>query len=217
MKKLFMPVLLLLAACQSGQHPIHTYSDTVANTANDTIISEAAAPQPAIPFDRLIIPGESLGQTPLGLSASLLEKRLGAPDLSDAAMGKAWLTWNGKKDEHNNKTELNIYTTYADTSMREKVVRQIRTTSSWFKTKTGVGVYSSLQDIRAQWPDIKKAGAYQDDGRTIEIYDSKANGIAFEIARANEQEICTGIIIHPKGKEVLSEYLYLHPDMKRYE
>jgi hypothetical protein len=44
------------------------------------------------------------------MDATNLETEFGKPDMSDAAMGKAWLTWYGKKDEHNNKTELNIYT-----------------------------------------------------------------------------------------------------------
>src|SRR5207244_3305346 len=98
--------------------------------------------------NELIVAGKSIGKINLGMNDSLLGVVLGKADMSDAAMGKAWLTWYGKKpDEHNNKTELNIFTSYKDTSMREKVVQQVRTTSPFFSTASGLHVYSSLQDI----------------------------------------------------------------------
>jgi hypothetical protein len=161
--------------------------------------------------DQLIIPGESIGKTPLGMNAQQIEDVLGKPDMSDAAMGKAWLTWYGKsRDEHNNKTELNVYTTYKDNSMRKKTVQQIRVTSSFFKTSEGVGVYSSLAQIRQFFPDIKQVARYKDDGRVIRIYDDVAKGIAFDVAEAGRQLICIGVTVHLRGKPVTQTYIYLH-------
>lgn len=165
----------------------------------------------------LIIAGESVGKIALGTDASTLQNILGKPDMSDAAMGKAWITWYGKKrDEHNNKTELDIYTAYKDTSMREQTVQQIRTTSSFFITADSVHVYSSLGDIKNKYAP-RKVSQYKADGRTIHIYDNKNDGIAFEIADANKENICIGIIIHPKNKSVNDIYIMLHPDMKRLD
>ena len=215
---------LSLMACQNAKNNRAGADSTAAIAPADTgqPASMAPADSPAfaetqVPLEQLIVPGQSIGKTPLGLDASLLEQRLGRPDFSDAAMGKAWLTWNGKRDEHNNRTELNIYTTYKDSTMQTKVVRQIRTTSSYFKTKENMGVYRSLDELQKHFPNLKAVGHYKDGSRTITIYDAARYGIAFEAAAANGQEICTGVIVHPKGKEVLDVYLYFRPEVERME
>ena len=166
--------------------------------------------------DIMIIAGKSIGKVTLGTEASALENLLGKPDLSDAAMGKAWLTWKGKRDSHNNLPELNIYITYRDTSMREKIVRQIRTTSPDFSTGNGLSVYSSFDKLRKEFPGIKKVAGYQEDGREILMFDDRDKGIAFEFAIAGRELICTGIIVHEKGKGVNDIYITLHPEMKIY-
>ena len=48
------------------------------------------------------------------------------------------------------------------------------------------------------------------------IYDEQEEGIAFELASANGQQICTGILVHEKGKDVTEAYRFLHPAMKFY-
>ena len=185
----------------------------ITNNDNNNVVNDAENPE-SVP---LIIAGESVGKIALGTDASTLQNILGKPDMSDAAMGKAWTTWYGKKrDEHNNKTELDIYTAYKDTSMREQTVQQIRTTSSFFVTADSIHVYSSLDEIKNKYP-VKKVSQYKPEGRTINIYDDKTDGIAFEIASANTQNICVGIIIHPKDKSVNDIYIMLHPDMKRFD
>lgn len=216
MKNRLLPLLLLLVSCQSQPASQHMETPPAAPPGDTTeSVKTAAAPTgAAVAADQLIIPGERVGKTPLGLPADSLTALLGRPDLSDAAMGKAWLTWNGKRDEHNNRTELNIYTTYRDSTMREKVVRQIRSTSSFFKTKDQLGVYSSLKDIQAHFPHLKPAGWYKDGSRIITIYDARAAGISFEVASANAQQICTGVIVHPKGQAVLDVYMYFRPEVE---
>jgi hypothetical protein len=203
-----------IVSCGQNNEPAAVNSDTITKKNNaDTIIKS----QQQSVSDKLIVPGESIGKTSIGADAASLENILGKPDASDAAMGKAWLTWNGKRDEHNNATTLNVYTTYKDSSMSKKTVQQVRTTSSYFSTSNGIHVYASFAAINNQFPDIKKLAHYNDDGRDIVIYDDKQNGIAFEIASANEQQICTGIIVHKKGEAVTNVYMFLHPDMKLYE
>ena len=96
------------------------------------------------------------------------------------------------------------------------LAEQIRTTSSFFTTADSVHVYSSLGDIKNKYA-VKKSGQYNSDGRTIILYDDKQKGIAFETASAGSQNICTGIIIHPKDKSVNDIYIMLHPDMKRFD
>jgi len=197
--------------------PADTIIDTVikhtdTSVTNDNIITDSAVSG----SNSVLIGGESVGKILLGMDASNLENILGKPDMSDAAMGKAWLTWNGKPDEHNNKTELNIYTAYKDNSMRQQTVQEIRTTSSFFTTADSIHVYSALDEIKNKYV-VKKVAQYNHDTRAISIYDDKAKGIAFEIASANTQNICIGIIVHSKNKNVNDIYLTLHPDMKRFD
>lgn len=164
--------------------------------------------------DRIILPGEKVGHITIEANAADLDSILGAPDRSDAAMGKAWLTWMGKRDDHNNETQLDIYTTYSDSTMSKKTVQQIRTTSSYFSTVSGIHVYSDLEKIREAFPPIQKVATYREGEREFQVYDDREGGIAFEIVTAGAEDICTGIIVHLKGKPVTDTYMYLHPDMQ---
>jgi len=208
-------IATLLFACNSNKTPPEgKINDTVANAAstdssnsnakNDSI---ALTAENNVEANKLIVAGESIGKAVLNTDAANLETEFGKPDMSDAAMGKAWLTWYGKKDEHNNKTQLDIYTTYKDTSMREKTVQQIRTTSSFFSTDNNVHVYSSLNEIRKAFPAIQKLNKLPDNNRDIFVYDDVQSGIAFEITETNGQKICTAIIVHIKGKKVSDIYI----------
>ncbi|HEY2727381.1 MAG TPA: hypothetical protein VGI61_09430 [Parafilimonas sp.] len=219
----FVFFVLIFLACNNKPptnkqtEKLVTLSDTVVHQPDMAFVNSTEKDASATEGEPLIIAGESVGKISLGTDASALQNILGKPDMSDAAMGKAWITWYGKKtDEHNNKTELDIYTAYKDTSMREQTVQQIRTTSSFFITTDSIHVYSSLDEIKNKYA-VKKAAQYNNDNRTINIYDDKKNGIAFEIAEAGSQHICTGIIIHAKNKSVNDIYIMLHPDMKRFD
>jgi hypothetical protein len=222
MKRVFSIIIIFIAysACSENtrtNNNLTAADDSVATTRDSLKIDNTKTQEDTavtLMGNELIVPGKSIGKINLGMTDSLLGVVLGKADMSDAAMGKAWLTWYGKKpDEHNNKTELNIFTSYKDTSMREKIVQQVRTTSSFFSTASGLHIYSSLDDIKKQFPQLKKAATYNDSSRTIIIYDEQQQGIAFEMAPANQQEICTGIIIHEPGIKVTQTYISLHPGM----
>ncbi|HEX5152500.1 MAG TPA: hypothetical protein VFW07_13715 [Parafilimonas sp.] len=211
-----LSVAILLLSCNNtdsvSQKETNNDTASVSAPADSSISvlrndSMALNTQNNIEANKTIIPGESIGKAVLNTDAANLETEFGKPDMSDAAMGKAWLTWYGKKDEHNNKTELNIYTTYKDTSMQEKTVQQIRTTSSFFSTENNVRVYSSLNEIKKAFPAIQNLNKLQGSNRNIFLYDDVQNGIAFEIADANDQKICTAITVHIKGKKVADIYI----------
>jgi len=113
-------------------------------------------------------------------------------------MGKSWATWISKDSE---KNELNIYSTYKNSEMKEKVVRQIRITSPKFQTPSEISTGKSLQEIQKAFSDIKLVAKYTDEKtkNLIEIYDSETNGIAFEFT----QNECSAIIVHTKDKKLL--------------
>jgi hypothetical protein len=167
-------------------------------------------PAPAVPEKLLVIPGQSIGHIALAQNSETLEPILGKPDLSDAAMGKAWLTWFSKVSGSVTGNELNVYTTYKDNEMREKVVRQIRITSRDFRTADGLHTGKPLADFQKIHPDLKLVGQYDHETSTpISVYDDAEAGIAYEF----ENGICSGIIVHERGRKVADDYLAFHPDM----
>lgn len=158
----------------------------------------------------LLVPGHAAGIISLGENAESLAP-LGQPDLSDAAMGKAWMTW---LSEHGTaKEELNIYTTYKDSEMREKVVRLVRVTSSEYKTKDSLGSGNLMADLQKSFPEIKAVAKYKNPTtkNEVTIFDAIDQGIAFEA----EKDRCTAVIIHESGQKVTDHYLTLHPEMTR--
>lgn len=215
--------ILFLAACNNKPNTNNKIvtDSTSEDNSNVTVIDSFKTPgsktndgATETAENQLIIAGESIGKIKLGMSSSQLTAELGNADMSDAAMGKAWLTWYGKKpDEHNNVTELNVFITYKDTSMQVQTVQQVRTTSSFFRTENDLHVYSDLDTIQSKFAGLTKAATYTDSsGRNIIIYDARQQGIAFEIT-AQPQKICIGIIVHTTGIRVTQTYLSLHPDM----
>ena len=179
---------------------------------NNTVVSDTIKyiPPKVIEKEWAIIPGKSVGLTSLEENVEKLSE-LGEPDATDSAMGKSWPTWVSKEDK---KNELNIYTTYKNSEMNEKVVRQIRITSPQFETPTEITTGKSLQEIQKAYPEIKLVGKYTDEKtqKLVEIYDSERQGIAFEFTK-NE---CVAIIIHTKGKKVTEEYMTFHPNMEKF-
>ena len=220
---LFWAVLMFSAsAChnpekkQSSGASVSDSSSIDKGTA-PTVQSPGQPPSDTLSSDRIITPGTSIGQTFLEESPDTLIAILGKPDYEDAAMGKAWLTWFGKKrDEHNNSTELNVFLTYRDSSMTKKAVRQIRTTSSWFLLQDSLHVYASFPAIKSAFPAIKYSGEYKEAGRLFKIYDDLDQGIAFETVTAGGQTLCTAILIHVPGKPLTAVYFPIHGEQKKH-
>jgi len=201
--KTLLPLMAALAivSCQRKEHE-----------ENSEIQADSiAAEKPAASQKMLIAPGQRIGNVKLESDASHLDSLLGKPDLSDSAMGKSWMTWFSKIHDTVTGNELNIYTTYKDNSMTSKVVRQVRITSKEFKTSDGIGTGNTLEQVKNIFPDLARAGSYDTETtQPTDVYDATAEGIAFEF----EGNVCTGIIIHPKGRKVSDEYISFHPDMK---
>jgi len=203
---LLLVALLVLVSCKENKPPI--YKDDVSIPA-DTVVAN----KPKV--NLAIIAGESIGNVWLGQNTSALVF-LGPADLADAAMGKAWQTWYSKNSKLiNGKSELNIYTTYKDSEMKEKVVRQIRITSSDFKTPDGLGVGSSFDVISNSFAELDLLGSFAKPGSTdtVELYDVIGSGIAFEIENTGSEKKCVAVIVHTAGKKATEEYLSFHPDL----
>lgn len=200
---LLVAILFFLLSCREKQ-PVPVTDEVRLDTIPQKI--------PVVNLN--IIPGQSIGNVSLEQNASELAF-LGTADLSDAAMGKAWETWySSKSNKVSGKTELNIYTTYKDREMNEKVVRQIRITSPDFKTPEGLSVGSSFEEIHKTFAHLEMQGSFikPNTTNTIKLYDAVDSGIAFEIENTDPQT-CTAIIVHRKHVKATEEYLNFHPDL----
>ena len=101
--------------------------------------------------------------------------------------------------------------------MKEKIVKLIYSTSSFFKTNTGLGVYSDLEEIKKQFPGLQQVAQFKErnSDRMIHIYTDKNQGIAFETAEARDQQICIAVTVYMPDKNLLDLYIPLHSEIQK--
>jgi hypothetical protein len=211
--KLHRLYVILCATCLACN------SNEPADTAATQITFETdAATKPTSTPDSLyeIVPGERIGRTYLSQKVEEATKDLGQPDWGDAAMGKAWGTWNGEGPD-SLRHQLSIYSTRDTVDGQEAMlVQQVRVTSPSFVTTNGIHTGFLISEIRQYFPGIKAVGYYSDQQQQrVYIYDDAAQGIAFDIALPDST--CTAIAVHRKGEKIVDTYLPLHPGLVKLD
>jgi hypothetical protein len=140
----------------------------------------------------MISPGVSIGRVRIGETLDDVHRILGTPKLSDAAMGgkllEVWRSgpaFEGKRQ--NGVEELEIYFRREGPTLGgQPVVRQIRVTSPFFRTLSGISVRSSFAQISGEFPTLSddEELTYAINGgrsdKEIEVFVDRARGIAFE-------------------------------------
>lgn len=204
MKITHLTALVLAALCTACQ------SDTPRSAAVQVDSSGSVAPDTA----SLIVAGKALGAFRLKQDMQTVTTILGEPDAGDAAMGKAWGIWYEKDPSGGQKSEIAIYSSYKDSTMMAKDVKQIRTTVRRFKTTEGLGIGSTLSDFMRAYPDLKLQARYSGGSSdTISLYDSESRGIAVEFVT----DTCRAINVHPAGTRVTESYFTYDPALKKID
>jgi hypothetical protein len=140
----------------------------------------------------VITPGVGIGRVLLGQRLDEVHASLGAPKLSDAAMGgRLWEIWrsgtafNGKRQ--NGPEELEIYFTRERSDLGgPSLVRQIRVSSPFFRTPSGISIRSSFSEILESFPNLRidEELTYALSGgrneKEFEMFVDRTRGIAFE-------------------------------------
>jgi hypothetical protein len=174
-----------------------------------------AGPSPS----SLIEPGLGIGQVRIGESREAVHGALGKPAAADAAMGgkltEVWRSGPGLGRKANGREEeLEIFFQgpgAGGDQRKPTVVVQIRVTSSYFRTASGISVNSSLAQIKKVYPhseseedkDWEQSLPPGSDKSPKEGLVDQVAGIAFEFragARANENKpgYCLAIqVFHP--------------------
>jgi len=143
--------------------------------------------------NREIVPGSNVGAIHLQSFSSSLEKALGEPDESDAAMGLGWESW--KVD--GGTLSVVVWRTKEG---HDYVVRRIRVTAKAFKTGNGIGVGTRLDEIRKDFPSLTALGTFKlPNSKKATLYDANKKGIAFEMSDGS----CVGIVVHEAGEPLI--------------
>jgi hypothetical protein len=155
--------------------------------------------------DLLIAPGTAIGKAKIGMNTEALIKAIGEPDLSDAAMGKAWLTWYNNR---NASSELDVYTAYKDSNMTERTVQLIRASSQNVSTKDSIGVGTFFGEIGKKFPGMRYVSHYRKDstGEIVSLYADQNKGIAFEFSAVEHDKKCSSVIVFDTSRPLLSIY-----------
>jgi hypothetical protein len=163
----------------------------------------------------LIEPGLRVGQIRIGESREEVHRALGKPQAQDAAMGgkltEVWRSGPGLDSRTNGrKAELEIFFQgpgAGGNQHKPTVVVQIRVTSAYFRTASGIFVNSSLAEIKKVYPhseseedrDWEQSLPPSSDKSPKEGLVDQVAGIAFEFragARANADKPNYCIAIH---------------------
>ena len=205
LKYLCIVAAIALSACNSNKHE---------NTGKDSTQAVAEGPGKILDEKYLIVPGKSIGQISLGDSLQKVNRLLGNADAGDAAMGKAWAIWYAKDPTTTQTSEFCVFSSYRDSSMSDKDVKEIRATSILYKTQDGFRVNRSFQDTKAKYSGLKEISKYLNEKQdTITIYDDASSGIGFEFVKGKS----TAISIHKPNEPIQSDYLSPNPKWKKIE
>src|SRR6267378_4728711 len=170
-----------------------------------------AGPSPS----SLIEPGLGVGQVRIGESREAVHRALGKPAAEDAAMGgkltEVWRSGPGLGNKANGREEeLQVYFQGPGAGGNQRKpteVVQIRVTSAYFRTASGISVNSSLAEIKKVYPhseseedkDWEESLPPGSDKSPKEGLVDQVAGIAFEFrggARANADKPNYCIAIH---------------------
>ncbi|RDC58279.1 hypothetical protein DU508_04915 [Pedobacter chinensis] len=196
---------LSLFACKSNRK---------SDIKGDSVVVKEVGPGKIVDERFLIVPGRSVGEISLGEDVQSVSNKLGRPNAGDAAMGKAWGIWYSNDSANSRQNEIAVYSSYRDTSMRIKDVKQIRITAMQFKTQDGFTLGRSLSDTKLKFPALEKHSAYLNELKdTVLIYDAKHDGIGFEFLNGKS----IALTVHPINQSLNDTYLTLHPEWKQVE
>jgi hypothetical protein len=198
-------ILCISVAC-------HTVSDDKKeeHMNNGKIASSAIR---AIDSSKLIVPGVRAGKLYLGQDMTQVADLLGSPDDGDAAMGSALGIWYTKSSSDVTRRDpISIFSSYRDSNMVVKVVKQLSVSAADFRTSNGIHTGFTLNALQSAYPGLKKIQQFISGNShdTLKVYDSVKEGIAFDIIK----DTCSAITVHPKNKPANSTYLSVHPGWK---
>ena len=148
--------------------------------------------------DLTIVPGSSMSGVSLGPNGLQELKKLGKPYRIDRGMSQTRQVWKWSRPEGRLDT---FFVHTVDNGVVDAkpangmTIDLIRSTVARFKTSGGIGVGSTLDEIRKSFPDVAAVEG------TPTIFDDVKRGIAFEFSAAPiGHSVCIAVMVHPQGR-----------------
>src|SRR5699024_5561087 len=157
----------------------------------------------------LIIPGKAIGDVAIGASSASLNQ-LGPATDGGAATCHYIGIWRYGHNQHYNLTAVSACD--PDDDMRPHI-QWLRTNDSAFKTASGLGVGSTIEEIKAVFPGMRIPITYQaDDGMLMLLHSVKEEGIAFAMTSGKTQ-VCRAVVLFPKNGSPIPWVTSVFPEM----
>jgi hypothetical protein len=194
-------ISLLFVACNNSSTTKPTGKDSPVVISDSWTENVPLPESAAVPANRLIVPGKSIGLCAIDGKIEFIDSILGPAVSGDASMGGRYSeVWDAKpiingKDTVKYELEINYITTgFGDDTPgpKSQVAVKIYTTSPYFMTAQHIGVGSTLNAIQKNFSGLKKTDPVTDmkTNMSMDIYDDDS-GIEFEV----ENGKCVGITV----------------------
>lgn len=187
---------VLFACKQPGQK--QNSVDTTAQTA-DTAKNKTAV------TNKLIIPGRSIGDIVLSEDVARVSDLLGRPDSSDAAMGSSLMVWYSRHKADGYRTSVFAHRKMGDKDEIISRIQKILVNSPEYKTAEGLGVGSTVDEIKKSY-NLKPTSDYKNKDGKVQVYTDLDKGISFEIDTVGK---CVGVVVHQLHDTAVA-YLNMH-------
>jgi hypothetical protein len=161
-------------------------------------IANSTVADPAATEDLSIVPGSSMAGVSLGPNGLQELKKLGKPYRVDRGMSQTRQVWKWSRPE--GRLDTFFIHTVSNGVINAKpadgvTIDLIRSTVARFKTSGGIGVGSTLDQIRKSFPNVAPVNG------TPTIFDDLKQGIAFEFSAAPiGHSVCIAVMVHPSGQ-----------------
>jgi hypothetical protein len=173
-------------------------ADTTAQTADTAKAKNAIT-------NKLITPGRSIGDIVLSEDVANVSQLLGRPDSSDAAMGSSLMVWYAGHKTDGYRTSVFAHRKMGDKDEIISRIQKILVSSPQYKTAEGLGVGSSVDEIKKSY-NLKPTSDYKNKEGKVQVYTDLDKGISFEIDATGK---CVGVVVHQLHDTAVA-YLNMH-------
>ncbi len=201
-------ILLLAVVCSLGSCAVSSSNSSGINqhevSHKDSVFLKITAHQSPV-----IIPGKAIGRIEIGASSDSLHHLGPATDAGAATCHYIGIWKYGSHQQH----KLTVVSACdPDDDMRPHI-QWLYTNDPTFKTASGLGVGSTIGEIKAVFPGMRIPITYlADDGMLMLLHSVKKQGIAFAMTSGKKQ-ICRAVILFSENGSAIPWATSIFPEM----
>lgn len=215
---LFISLLFTITtACNNSNN--NTSNKSITTSLSDAQFVSIKNPDPFFliikgnqkPF---IIPGKSIGSLQVGAKTDSLQK-LGRPQKGDAGMCKSLSRWFYGDSSMASRKELDVFSECDPDDEMRPHVKWIRTNDRAFRTKSDIGIGSTLEEIKSNFDSLVTFATYTaiSDSAKMQMLQAKNSGISFEIT-TGEKDTCRAILVYSPKEKIPAMYFAFYKNLQ---